>query len=277
MMWWLKYMNHHQTWYSAIPIWRSKFFTQILTKRHPIAHPWGRGMWCLLWVQLLIKQAGKLKFFGTHPNWVVSYIYYTKFHSPRPIFHSPVQIFTRIVPAVLYTIHCFIRPHYNGTWLYIELLWLYSVAPQERLSSFSYNWRYNYTAAVNEVNCYDHHNSIMPDRQEELLLGMYCSGLLPRHTLFGSHIQSLIARFMGLTWGPSGADRTQVGPMLAPWTLLSGLVLRIPHTAHFLWFDIMPCPSWLIRFQCQWSNPTTYWDIYIIDLRRPIDMSFMVT
>ena len=23
-------------------------------------------------------------------------------------------------------------------------------------------------------------------------------------------------------WGPSGADRTQVGPMLAPWTLLSG-------------------------------------------------------
>ena len=30
-------------------------------------------------------------------------------------------------------------------------------------------------------------------------------------------------RFMGPTWGSSGADRTQVGPMLAPWTLLSGL------------------------------------------------------
>ena len=27
---------------------------------------------------------------------------------------------------------------------------------------------------------------------------------------------------MGQTWGPSGTDRTQVGPMLAPWTLLSG-------------------------------------------------------
>ena len=26
---------------------------------------------------------------------------------------------------------------------------------------------------------------------------------------------SLIARFMGPTWGPTGADRTQVGPMLA--------------------------------------------------------------
>ena len=33
---------------------------------------------------------------------------------------------------------------------------------------------------------------------------------------------NLIARFMGPTWGPSRADRTQVGPMLAPWTLLSG-------------------------------------------------------
>ena len=31
-----------------------------------------------------------------------------------------------------------------------------------------------------------------------------------------------IARFMGPTWGPPGDDRTQVGPMLAPWTLLSG-------------------------------------------------------
>ena len=32
----------------------------------------------------------------------------------------------------------------------------------------------------------------------------------------------LIARFMGPTWDPSGANRTQVGPMLAPWTFLSG-------------------------------------------------------
>ena len=32
-------------------------------------------------------------------------------------------------------------------------------------------------------------------------------------------VVSLIARFMG----PSGADRTQAGPMLAQWTLLSGI------------------------------------------------------
>ena len=32
----------------------------------------------------------------------------------------------------------------------------------------------------------------------------------------------LIARFMGPTWVPSGANRTQVGPMLATWNLQSG-------------------------------------------------------
>ena len=36
-----------------------------------------------------------------------------------------------------------------------------------------------------------------------------------------SSLTSLIARFMGPTWGPYGADRTLVGPMLTPWTLLS--------------------------------------------------------
>ena len=35
------------------------------------------------------------------------------------------------------------------------------------------------------------------------------------------------ARFMGPAWGPSGADRTQVGPRLAPWTLLSGIAIHL--------------------------------------------------
>ena len=38
-------------------------------------------------------------------------------------------------------------------------------------------------------------------------------------------MSSLTERFMGPTCGPSGADRTQVGPMLAPWTLLSRMLL----------------------------------------------------
>ena len=33
---------------------------------------------------------------------------------------------------------------------------------------------------------------------------------------------SQIAKFIGPTWGPSGSCRPQMGPMLAPWTLLSG-------------------------------------------------------
>ena len=42
----------------------------------------------------------------------------------------------------------------------------------------------------------------------------------------GTIVWSLIARFMGPTWGPSGAGRTQVGPMLAPWTLLSWIAVN---------------------------------------------------
>ena len=38
---------------------------------------------------------------------------------------------------------------------------------------------------------------------------------------------SRIARFMGPIWVPPGADRTQVGPMLTPWSLLSGIVFLI--------------------------------------------------
>ena len=37
-----------------------------------------------------------------------------------------------------------------------------------------------------------------------------------------TYYRALIARFMGPTWGPPGSCQAQVGPMLAPWTLLSG-------------------------------------------------------
>ena len=38
---------------------------------------------------------------------------------------------------------------------------------------------------------------------------------------------SQIARFIGPTWGPHGSCRPEMGPMLAPWTLLSGLLLFV--------------------------------------------------
>ena len=49
---------------------------------------------------------------------------------------------------------------------------------------------------------------------------------------------SLIARFMVSTWGPSGADRTQMSPMLAPWSLLSGMSARqYINGTTFVWSD----------------------------------------
>ena len=54
------------------------------------------------------------------------------------------------------------------------------------------------------------------------------------HHILSSHVSCrlwlmsvmniLIAKFMGPTWGPPGSCWPQMGPMLAPWTLLSGYV-----------------------------------------------------
>ena len=67
-------------------------------------------------------------------------------------------------------------------------------------------------------------------------------------------LTTLIASFMGPPWGPSGADRTQVGPMLAPWTLLS--------TKRSIW-PVMACwdrnqdiditPTWT-KYICRGSH-----------------------
>ena len=42
------------------------------------------------------------------------------------------------------------------------------------------------------------------------------------HNVICCLIATQIARSMGPTWGPPGSCRPQMGPMLAPWTLLSG-------------------------------------------------------
>ena len=53
---------------------------------------------------------------------------------------------------------------------------------------------------------------------------------------------------MGPTCGPSGADMTQVGPMLAPWTLLSGLLSELLTR---VWHFIPRCLNvdWRLRQQ----------------------------
>ena len=60
----------------------------------------------------------------------------------------------------------------------------------------------------------------------------------------------LIARFMGPICGPSGTDRTQVGPMLAPWTLLSGTVMLL--------FISQKSSEWLSSCILSWQQVCSY-------------------
>ena len=81
------------------------------------------------------------------------------------------------------------------------------------------------------INCWVNNRGVGDLRRHRThydVIVMYCSiciheivDFVPRGS---SYVNTLISRFMGQTRGPTGADRTQVGPMLAPWTLLSGYV-----------------------------------------------------
>ena len=79
-------------------------------------------------------------------------------------------------------------------------------------------------------------------------------GISPNDQLikYVRHSWLLIARIMGPTWDPSGAERTQVGPMLAPWTLLSALSPVLPFC--------ITCPkgTWIIPYIYYISSLTVY-------------------
>ena len=62
-------------------------------------------------------------------------------------------------------------------------------------------------------------------------------------------ICTLIARFMGPTWGPSGSIRTKMGPMLAPWTLLSGYL--VPEPKVLVWGHLHNWDVWPLNFIMQ--------------------------
>ena len=71
-----------------------------------------------------------------------------------------------------------------------------------------------------------------------------------------SVMTSQMAMFMGPEWGPTGADRTQVDPILAPWTLLSGLL-----SVEILWIN---CREVVMKIQICHSrkcilSTTQYW------------------
>ena len=75
---------------------------------------------------------------------------------------------------------------------------------------------------------------------------------------------SLIARFMGPKWGPYGADRTQVGPMLAPWTLLSGMPFNLFLQHHLPWWRSPVFDGDYSGFWLPYLN-TTYADLHQIN------------
>ena len=85
-----------------------------------------------------------------------------------------------------------------------------------------------------------------------------------RHLPSNSLVITLIARFMGPTWGPSGADRTQVGPMWALWTLLSGkrAIMVFP----VAWELCPKCPI-LSKFHCKLYYQ---WMVGLVSINRPI-------
>ena len=72
---------------------------------------------------------------------------------------------------------------------------------------------------------------------------------------------SQIARFMGLTWGPTRSWRPQMGPILAPRTLLSGYAIYIILSSPVASFANMvycirnwlQCSPWLKRCACNYS------------------------
>ena len=80
---------------------------------------------------------------------------------------------------------------------------------------------------------------------------------------------------MGPTWGPSGADSTQVGPMLAPWTLLSGKACNLSLSKTILLMSLLSCilPA---MFKLLWwfcENYHTPNDIEITSYNQDIDFN----
>ena len=54
-------------------------------------------------------------------------------------------------------------------------------------------------------------------------ISLYPVIIVFRSKTAGERLRSEIAKFMAPTWGPPGSCRPQMGPMLAPQTLLSGM------------------------------------------------------
>ena len=116
---------------------------------------------------------------------------------------------------------------WNAYWTpfhYLDILW----EVKQRISAW-YMWRSMATSLNNATgNMYwiESHYIYIPWEVKQPISASCTFNYVLCHTKRHqqrSTLTSLKTKFMGPTWGPSGADRTQVDPMLAPWALLSGL------------------------------------------------------
>ena len=94
----------------------------------------------------------------------------------------------------------------------LELIWDSDRSPWYNVRAFSTYWSYHSLALSHRY--YDGCATVFPWPSSS---AHRCS-----HVLCFQYRHS--TRFMGPTWGPPGTCRPQMGPMLAPWTMLSGYV-----------------------------------------------------
>ena len=71
---------------------------------------------------------------------------------------------------------------------------------------------------------------------------------------------SQIAKFMGPTWGPPWSCQPQMGPVMAPWTLLSWL-LNISYRRWII-FSLLTCMQYIGPYVFSWS--ILFWWLWIV-------------
>ena len=90
---------------------------------------------------------------------------------------------------------------------------------------------------------------------------------------------SLTARFMGPTWGPSGAGGTQVDSLLATWTLLPGVISHTARTddntghdrfaVDFMTFPSVICMySQLLKYTMDYHSNSNEWEGVRVRVRK---------
>ena len=146
---------------------------------------------------------------------------------------------------------------------YILLLLLYSLLNSLDNSRHvvlmtrpAWRWLTATRRLINDTNGVTNIHSTDRWSRERVKLASQQSGQLPlwwqTHLIYTFMMNSLIAMLMGPTLDPSGADSTQVGPMLAPWPLLYRSASSV----------ILPRYSIIFREKLYWSYDLLSADVF---------------